>query len=162
MASINMGFFNKDQKNKAQAQPTTADTLYDDGGDIFNNYDDDSVAFKSDDSFNSFETQTVQTPVRKKPQPATTGNAVTKIRIMKPKDYSDASSIASKLIEGYIVSMNLENVSDDEEVKNIMTFLAGVVFAIHAEIKRISDQVWLLFPKNHVQLSEDGEESDGE
>lgn len=161
MASINMGFFNKEPKNKTQAQPTTSDTIYDDSADLFD-YGDDSATFKSDDTFNSFETQTVQPAARKKPQPATTGNAVTKIRIMKPKDYSDASSIASKLIEGYIVSMNLENVSDDEEVKNIMTFLAGVVFAIHAEIKRISDQVWLLFPKNHVQLSEDGEENDGE
>jgi len=161
MASINMGFFNKDQKSKQQTQQTPADNLYNDAADVFD-YDDASATYKSDDTFDTFESQPAQNPVRKKTQPASTGNAVTKIRIMKPKEYDDARGIASKLIEGYIVSMNLENVEDDEEVKNIMTFLAGVVFAIHAEIKRISDQVWLLFPKNHVQLSEDGVESDAE
>ncbi|MBO4973128.1 MAG: cell division protein SepF [Clostridia bacterium] len=161
MPSINMGFFGKDQKAKQQTQQPAADTLYNDAADVFD-YEEDAISYKSEEGYDAFETQPVQTPVRKKPQPAATGNAVTKIRIMKPKEYGDARSIASKLIEGYIVSMNLENVEDDEEIKNIMTFLAGVVFAIHAEIKRISDQVWLLFPKNHVQLSEDGVEAEEE
>lgn len=156
MASINMGFFNKDQKTKQNQTP--ADDIYNDAADVFN-YDDSGVSYKNDDSYDAFDAQPVQTPVRKKPQPAAGANAVTKIRIMKPRVYDDARNIASKLIEGYIVSMNLENVESDEEIKNIMTFLAGVVFAIHAEIKSISDQVWLLFPKNHVQLSEDGDEA---
>ena len=52
--------------------------------------------------------------------------------------------------------MNLECVESKEEVKNIMTFLAGVVFALRAEIVSVSDQVWLLYPKNLVQLSEEG------
>ena len=158
---LNKNLFGKDQKSKQQVQQNAADSLYNDAANVFD-YEDDSVSFKSDESYDSYESQSVQTPIRKKPQTANTGNAVTKIRIMKPKEYSDARGIADKLIEGYIVSMNLENVEDDEEVKNIMTFLAGVVYASHAEIKRISDQVWLLFPKNHVQLSEDGADSEEE
>jgi len=161
MASFSKNPFVRDQKSKQQAQQNTADTLYNDAANIFD-YEDDSVSFKSEENYDSYESQTTQAPVRKKPQTANTGNAVTKIRIMKPKEYGDARGIADKLIEGYIVSMNLENVDDDEEVKNIMTFLAGVVYASHAEIKRISDQVWLLFPKNHVQLSEDGADADEE
>ena len=106
MPSINMGFFGKDQKAKQQTQQPAADTLYNDAADVFD-YEEDAISYKSEEGYDAFETQPVQTPVRKKPQPAATGNAVTKIRIMKPKEYGDARSIASKLIEGYIVSMNL-------------------------------------------------------
>lgn len=94
------------------------------------------------------------TTMRGKTQPAT-GNAVTKVRIMKPRVYEDAQNIASKLNEGYIISMSLECVKSPEEVKNIMTFLAGVVFALRADIVSVSDQVWLLYPKHLVQLSKD-------
>ena len=54
-----------------------------------------------------------------------------------------------------IISMSLECVKSPEEVKNIMTFLAGVVFALRADIVSVSDQVWLLYPKHLVQLSKD-------
>ncbi len=158
MAALNMGFF-KDQKAKQQTQQQApADNLYGDVTDVFGEeYEENTVPYKADESYNGFDSQPAQAPARKKPQQTAAGNAVTKVRIMKPKTYADARSIASKLIEGYIVSMNLESVESDEEIKNIMTFLAGVVFAIHAEIVSISDQVWLLYPKNLVQLSEDGE-----
>ena len=74
-------------------------------------------------------------------------------------DIEDARNIADKLKEGYIISMSLECVEAKEEVKNIMTFLAGVVYALRADIVSVSDQVWLLYPRNLVQLTEDGKDA---
>lgn len=163
MASFgNMGFF-KDQKTKQQAPQTPADNAYGDVSNVFgDDYSEATDAFKEEEAYGqNFSTpSSVSTPSRKKTQQTAAGSAVTKVRIMKPRVYEDARNIASKLIEGYIVSMNLECVESDEEVKNIMTFLAGVVFAIHAEIVSVSDQVWLLYPKNLVQLSEEEDTSE--
>ncbi len=155
--------FGKDQKNKQQAATAPADNTYA-TDDLFPTDFKAEPEFSTEDTYGtSYDTQPVaQAPVRKKPQQTAAGSAVTKVRIMKPKTYADARNIASKLIEGYIVSMNLENVENDEEVKNIMTFLAGVVFAIHAETVSVSDQVWLLYPKNLVQLSEETSSEDAE
>lgn len=117
---------------------------------------DDNEPIGGEDIYgDNFGAPAAPTTMRGKAQPAS-GSAVTKVRIMKPRVYEDARNIASKLNEGYIVSMNLECVESKEEVKNIMTFLAGVVFALRAEIVSVSDQVWLLYPKNLVQLSEEG------
>ncbi len=161
MASFgNMGFF-KDQKAKQQAAPVQADNVYGDVSTVFgDDFQDTGDIFKEDDTFG----QNVVTPAstastaRKKTQQTAAGSAVTKVRIMKPKAYEDVYNIASKLIEGYIVSMNLECVGTESEIKDIMTFLAGVVFAIHAETVPVSEQVWLLYPKNLVQLSKEEDE----
>ena len=147
----------KKQPAKQQAPQTTTDSQY---GEYTNFVVDDVVEdndpMGGEDFYgDNFTTSSPSTNMRGKAQPAS-GSAVTKVRIMKPRVYEDARNIASKLNEGYIVSMNLECVESNEEVKNIMTFLAGVVFALRAEIVSVSDQVWLLYPKNLVQLSEEG------
>ncbi len=162
MASFgNMGFF-KDQKGK-QPQATANDNAY---GDVTNVFGDDfgetADVFKDDEAYGqNFGTSSSasQTP-RKKVQQTAAGSAVTKVRIMKPKTYDDVYNIAAKLIEGYIVSMNLECVETESEIKDIMTFLAGVVYAIHAETVPVSEQVWLLYPKNLVQLSKEEDEEE--
>ena len=116
-----------------------------------------------DNDIDIFEAPTIGTT-----PPATTprgsshaapSNTVTKVRIMKPRVFEDARNIADKLKEGYIISMSLECVEAKEEVKNIMTFLAGVVYALRADIVSVSDQVWLLYPRNLVQLTEDGKDA---
>ncbi len=161
MASFgNMGFF-KDQKAKTQTQETSQSNAYGDVASVFgDDYGEGADVFKEEDGYGqNFNTAaSVSTQARKKTQQTAAGNAVTKVRIMKPKTYDDVYNIAAKLIEGYIVSMNLESVETEGEIKDIMTFLAGVVYAIHAETVPVSEQVWLLYPKNLVQLSKEEEE----
>lgn len=147
----------KKQPVKQQAPQAPTDSQYDEYTSfVVDDVIEDNEPMGGEDFYrDTYNPAPAPSNMRSKAQPAS-GSAVTKVRIMKPRVYEDARNIASKLNEGYIVSMNLECVESKEEVKNIMTFLAGVVFALRAEIVSVSDQVWLLYPKNLVQLSEEG------
>ena len=55
---------------------------------------------------------------------------------------------------GVPVIMNLSEI-DDEDAKRLVDFAAGLVFAVHGSINRVTAKVFLLSPENISVTDED-------
>ena len=84
----------------------------------------------------------------------------TKITTIKPKDFSDAQTVANCLRENIPVVMNFED-TDREDAKRIIDFISGTTYAIDGEIRKVSDDVFICAPENvTVESSNDDKRSD--
>ncbi|MFD1483725.1 cell division protein SepF [Lacticaseibacillus baoqingensis] len=70
-----------------------------------------------------------------------------KIVVYEPRIYSDAKEIGSHLLNNKAVVVNFDRIDGDAATR-IVDFLTGLVFAIHGEIKRIGEQIFLVTPAN--------------
>ncbi len=71
----------------------------------------------------------------------------TKITTIKPKDFSDAQTVANCLRESVPVVVNFED-TDRNEAKRIIDFISGTTYAIDGEIKKVSEDVFICAPEN--------------
>lgn len=71
----------------------------------------------------------------------------TKITTVKPKDFNDARTIADCLRSKIPVIINFEN-TETEEAKRIIDFISGTTYALHGEIKKVSQNVFVCAPSN--------------
>ena len=71
----------------------------------------------------------------------------TTIHTIHPRSYNDARRIGEEFRAGAPVIMNLTEM-DDNDAKRIVDFAAGLVFAIHGSMERITKKVFLLSPAN--------------
>lgn len=101
------------------------------------------------------QTVDVRTPVRAA-TPATHGQAQASasssvdpysIHTIHPRSYNEARRIGEEFRAGAPVIMNLTEM-DDTDAKRIVDFAAGLVFAIHGSMERITKKVFLLSPAN--------------
>lgn len=69
------------------------------------------------------------------------------IHTIHPRSYNDARRIGEEYRAGAPVIMNLTEM-DDSDAKRIVDFAAGLVFAKHGTIERITQKVFLLSPAN--------------
>ena len=69
------------------------------------------------------------------------------IHTIHPKSYNDARRIGEEYRAGAPVIMNLTEM-DDADAKRIVDFSAGLVFAMHGTIERVTQKVFLLSPAN--------------
>ena len=76
-----------------------------------------------------------------------------RIETVTPRTYNDARTIGESFRSGVPVIMNLSDIGDDD-AKRLVDFAAGLVFALHGTINRITSKVFLLSPEN-VQVSEE-------
>ena len=107
---------------------------------------------------------TAATPVRSSARPARTGlcrasssaSASTSvggaidpyaIHTIHPRSYNDARRIGEEYRAGSPVIMNLSEMTDSD-AKRIVDFAAGLVFAMHGSIERVTQKVFLLSPAN--------------
>ena len=87
---------------------------------------------------------------------------LSRIETLHPRSYNDARRIGEEYRSGVPVIMNLLEL-DDGDAKRIIDFAAGLVFAMHGSIERITNKVFLLSPSNvdvgdeaRAQIAKDG------
>lgn len=89
---------------------------------------------------------------RRRPR-TTQGVAIARIETVTPRAYNDARTVGENFRDGVPVIMNLSEISDDE-AKRLVDFAAGLVFAAHGSINRITAKVFLLSPSG-VEVSDE-------
>ena len=79
---------------------------------------------------------------------------LSRIETVTPHTYNDARTIGEHFRSGVPVIMNLSDISDDD-AKRLVDFAAGLVFAVHGSLNRITAKVFLLSPESIVVSEED-------
>jgi cell division inhibitor SepF len=92
----------------------------------------------------------VATPVQSGPRVA----ELSRITTLHPSTYNEARIIGENFREGIPVIMNLSEMSD-ADAKRLVDFSAGLVFAVHGSIERVTNKVFLLSPPNVSVAAED-------
>lgn len=96
---------------------------------------------------------------RRRPQPVPTSGAVaelSRITTLHPRTYNEARTIGENYREGVPVIMNLSEM-EDSDAKRLVDFAAGLIFATHGSIERVTAKVFLLSPPNVTVAAEDKE-----
>ena len=70
-----------------------------------------------------------------------------RITTLHPRSYNDARRIGEEFRAGTPVIINLTEMGDGD-AKRIVDFAAGLVFALHGSIERVTNKVFLLSPNN--------------
>lgn len=71
--------------------------------------------------------------------------SASRIVLFAPRVYSDTKTIGNHLLNNRAVIVNFDSV-DPSSAARIVDFLTGVAFAIHGEIKRVGDKIFLVTP----------------
>ena len=79
---------------------------------------------------------------------------LSRITTLHPRTYNEARTIGEQFREGIPVIMNLSEM-DDSDAKRLVDFAAGLVFAVHGTIERVTNKVFLLSPPNVSVAAED-------
>ena len=85
---------------------------------------------------------------------ATAAAPMSRITTLHPRTYNEARVIGENFRDGIPVIMNLSEMSD-VDAKRLVDFAAGLVFAVHGTIERITNKVFLLSPPNVAVAAED-------
>jgi cell division inhibitor SepF len=81
-------------------------------------------------------------------------NEAPRIITLHPRTYNEARTIGEHFRDGIPVIMNLSEM-DDSDAKRLVDFAAGLVFAVHGSIDRVTAKVFLLSPPNVSVTAED-------
>src|SRR5690349_22937840 len=73
-----------------------------------------------------------------------------RITTLHPTTYNDARAVGEAFRAGVPVIMNLSEM-DDADAKRLVDFAAGLIFAVHGSIDRVTAKVFLLCPP-HVEV----------
>ncbi len=87
------------------------------------------------------------------PAPASVAE-LSRITTLHPRSYNDARTVGENFRDGIPVIMNLSEM-DDSDAKRLVDFAAGLVFAVHGTIERVTNKVFLLSPPNVSVTAED-------
>lgn len=72
---------------------------------------------------------------------------LSRITTLHPRTYNDARVVGENFRDGVPVIMNLSDMTDGD-AKRLVDFAAGLVFAAHGTIERVTSKVFLLSPPN--------------
>ena len=70
---------------------------------------------------------------------------ISRITTVTPSNYNEARAVGENFREGIPVIMNLTEM-DDSDAKRLVDFAAGLVFATHGSIEKVTNKVFLLSP----------------
>jgi cell division inhibitor SepF len=79
---------------------------------------------------------------------------LSRIETVTPRTYNDARTVGEHYRSGVPVIMNLSEI-DNDDAKRLVDFAAGLVFAVHGSINRVTAKVFLLSPANVEVTDED-------
>ncbi|MFT4084638.1 MAG: cell division protein SepF [Nocardioides sp.] len=79
---------------------------------------------------------------------------LSRIITLTPTTYNEARAIGENYRDGTPVIMNLTEM-DDADAKRLVDFAAGLIFATHGSIERVTNKVFLLSPANVSVTAED-------
>jgi cell division inhibitor SepF len=89
-------------------------------------------------------------------RPVESSSALTRIETVTPRAYNDARTVGQHFRDGVPVIMNLSEIGDTD-AKRLVDFAAGLVFAAHGSINRVTAKVFLLSPAGIDVSDEDRE-----
>jgi cell division inhibitor SepF len=89
-------------------------------------------------------------------RPMASASALTRIETVTPRAYNDARTVGEHFRDGVPVIMNLSEIGD-ADAKRLVDFAAGLVFATHGSITRVTEKVFLLSPSGIDVTDEDRE-----
>jgi len=72
---------------------------------------------------------------------------MSRIVTLQPTTYNDARAVGEHYRDGTPVIMNLSEM-EDADAKRLVDFAAGLIFATHGDIERVTSKVFLLSPHN--------------
>jgi cell division inhibitor SepF len=81
-------------------------------------------------------------------------SALARIETVTPRAYNDARTVGEHFRDGVPVIMNLSEIGD-ADAKRLVDFAAGLVFAAHGSINRVTTKVFLLSPAGIDVTDED-------
>ncbi len=81
------------------------------------------------------------------------------LKVVKPESFDDVTAIATHLLEGKTVVLNLEN-TNKESARRLIDFLSGVVFSIQGHFKNVAVNTFIITPHD-VDVSGDQLASSG-
>ena len=86
---------------------------------------------------------------RRRPASVQTGVVaeLSRITTLHPRNYNEARLVGENYRDGTPVIMNLSEM-DDNDAKRLVDFAAGLIFAVHGSIDRVTAKVFLLCPPN--------------
>ncbi|MBT2697750.1 cell division protein SepF [Bacillus sp. ISL-40] len=84
-------------------------------------------------------------------QKTTTSSKSSKVILVEPRTYSESTDIADHLKNRRAVVVNLQRI-DNEQGRQIVDFLSGVVYALGGDIQKIGLSIFLCTPDN-VEVS---------
>ena len=93
-------------------------------------------------------------PERRPERRASQASDLARIETVTPRTYNDARTVGEHYRSGVPVIMNLSEI-DDDDAKRLVDFAAGLVFAVHGSINRVTAKVFLLSPENITVTDED-------
>ena len=93
------------------------------------------------------------TPMRPQNNMNISGSAI-ELKVVKPESYKNASQIADHLLNGRTVVLNLEN-TNKETARRLIDFLTGAAYAIGGDIKKVSNNTYVITPGDSVAVSGD-------
>lgn len=79
---------------------------------------------------------------------------LTRIETVTPRTYNDARTVGEHFRDRVPVIMNLSEI-DDNDAKRLVDFAAGLVFAVHGTLNRVTAKVFLLSPSSVTVTDED-------
>jgi cell division inhibitor SepF len=79
---------------------------------------------------------------------------LSRITTLHPTTYNDARAVGEAFRSGVPVIMNLSEM-DDSDAKRLVDFAAGLIFAVHGSIDRVTAKVFLLCPPNVAVAQEE-------
>lgn len=128
---------------------------------LVDQYDDDEIL--DDEPVREHRTPAVvrPTPVanieeRRRPAPraAAPVSDLPRIETVAPRTFNDARAVGENFRAGVPVIMNLTEI-DTDDARRLVDFAAGLVFAVHGSITRVTDKVFLLTPESVLVSDED-------
>ena len=88
------------------------------------------------------------------PMSSAPASELSRIETVTPRTYNDARTVGEHYRAGVPVIMNLSEI-DESDAKRLVDFAAGLVFAVHGTINRVTAKVFLLSPANVEVTDED-------
>ena len=70
-----------------------------------------------------------------------------RVRIMKPTEFEDSTSITDEIKGGRLVIFNVSDL-DPSEARRVVDFVSGAAYGLNGNVRRVSGGIFVAAPKN--------------
>lgn len=109
--------------------------------------DEDEYEEEQADNYQEDESENKVIPMSKQNGSKKSDMDQSKIIVVEPRIYSDATEIVNKLKNDFAVVVNFERI-EAEQAKRIIDFLSGATCAMNGITQKVSPQIYLCTPNN--------------
>lgn len=70
-----------------------------------------------------------------------------RVRIMKPTEFEDSTSITDEIKSGRLVIFNVSDL-DPSEARRVVDFVSGAAYGVNGNVRRVSGGIFVAAPRN--------------